>query len=115
MILNNVKDTIQGKAKLGHKRSSKWPKIRKEFLLKNPKCAVCSGTKSLEAHHIIPFHVNPDLELDPNNLVALCESKSYGIICHLLVGHLGNYKNVNPNVKEDVAFWNEKLQINFNK
>ena len=63
----------------------------------------------LEVHHIVPYHKNPNLELDSSNLITLCESKSYGIVCHRSVGHIGDYKKTNPNVVEDAAYWNKKL------
>jgi 5-methylcytosine-specific restriction protein A len=103
MVIKNIKDTIQGKASLGQKRSSHWPTVRKHHLKENPTCAVCGDTSKLEVHHIKPFHTHPELELEPTNLITMCESKSYGIICHLYYGHLGNYKNINPNVVRDAA------------
>lgn len=109
-LLKNIKDVIQGKAKLGHKRSSKWPKIRAEHLKHNPSCNVCEGTKTLEVHHIKPFHLDPSKELDPTNLITLCESKLNGINCHLAFGHLGNFKFENESVIVDAAFWNKKLK-----
>lgn len=112
MIVKNIKDVIEGKASFKQTRSSKWPTVRKQFLLQNPACAACGGTQKLEVHHISPFHETPHLELEPSNLITLCESKSYGIVCHLLVGHLGNYKNTNPDVKEDARVWNKKLSVN---
>jgi 5-methylcytosine-specific restriction protein A len=110
MILKRIKDAIQGKAPLKTKRSSKWPAVRKNHLAKHPCCAVCGGTEKVEVHHIIPFHQDPSLELEPTNLISLCESKSFGIVCHLLIGHLGNYRKSNPFVTEDAKIWNEKLQ-----
>lgn len=110
MIAKNIKDALQGKATLGQKRSSQWPTVRKHHLKLNPTCAVCGDTRKLEVHHIKPFHIHPELELDPTNLITMCESKSYGIICHLLVGHWGSYKLINPNVVEDAALWRSKLQ-----
>jgi 5-methylcytosine-specific restriction endonuclease McrA len=109
-LLKNIKDAIQGKAPLGATRSPKWQTTRKHHLEKNPTCAVCSGTEKLEVHHINPFHEKPELELDPTNLITLCESKSYGIVCHLAFGHLGDYKSSNPTVKIDSKFWNKKLK-----
>lgn len=82
-----------------NKRSTKWPTFRKNFL-KGKSCAVCGGTKKLEAHHIIPFHINPSLELDETNLIALCEGNK-NINCHLVIGHKQNFKKFNANVKKD--------------
>lgn len=107
--IKRVKDVIQGKAPLEAKRSNHWPTVRKHFIQANPTCAACGGTEKLEVHHKIPFHIKPELELEPSNLIALCESDSYGVICHLYIGHLGNYKNSNPNVVEDAADILKKL------
>lgn len=109
MIIKKIKDLIQGKASIGEKRSSKWNKIRKEHLKKHPTCSVCGGKKSLEVHHIKPFNSHPELELDPNNLITLCESKKNGANCHLLFGHLGNYKTINPNSVQDSKIWFGKI------
>lgn len=108
-MIKKIKDIIQGKASIREKRSSKWNKIRKEHLKKNPRCVVCNGKKSLEVHHIKPFNSHPELELDPNNLVTLCENKRNGVNCHLLFGHLGNYRSINPNVLQDVVIWFIKI------
>ena len=110
MILKHVKDVVQGKAKLGCRRSSKWPSARKKHLKSHPTCAVCGGTTKLEVHHIQSYNSHPELELDPDNLITLCESKSRGgLNCHLVFGHLTNYKKINQCVVEDAAYWNKKL------
>jgi hypothetical protein len=109
MIIKNLKDAIQGKASFGNTRSNKWPAVRKAHLKNNPTCAACGGKSKLEVHHIKPFYIEPSLELDLTNLITLCESKSYGVVCHLHYGHLGNYKKVNPDVVKDSAIWKKKL------
>lgn len=106
-IIKNVVHSIVKKVRdlkvSGFKRRSpEWPKVRKAFLAKNTKCAVCGSSVKLEAHHIKPFHIYPEEELNPNNLIALCESKSFGMICHMEVGHSGNYRFENINVEKDV-------------
>lgn len=109
-FFEHIKDRIQGKAPKGAKRSSDWRKIRKEHLKKHPCCAVCGSSKKLNVHHILPYHICPDMELDPENLVTLCEGGKYkGLNCHLLIGHLCSYRKTNPSVKSDVAEWNAKL------
>jgi 5-methylcytosine-specific restriction endonuclease McrA len=110
MILKHLKDIIQGKAPVGAARSSKWSRVRFEHLVKNPFCSVCSGRAKLEVHHVRPFHQSPELELDPTNLITLCESKTNGINCHLAFGHLGNYKSANPDVKSDALIWSKKIR-----
>ncbi len=87
-------DRLLGKTN-GPRRSSQWPRVRSEYLEKHPRCAACGGTESLEVHHIIPFHIAPDLELEHSNLMTLCRRKKYGIHCHLFIGHKGNYRKVN--------------------
>ncbi len=98
------------KKPLEHKRSSKWPEVRKVFLM-GKTCAVCGGKKKLEAHHKKPFHLHPDKELDPANLIALCEGNKE-VNCHLFVGHLGNFRGFNPEVEKDAGEWKEKLSDN---
>jgi hypothetical protein len=109
-IAKYLKDRIQGKAKKGQRRSSKWRKIRNQHIKDNPYCAVCGSKKKVEVHHLIPFNYAPDLELDENNRMSLCENKKYGINCHLLIGHLGNYKRFNYSIKVDAMTWNQKLK-----
>jgi|CXWL01.1.fsa_nt_gi hypothetical protein len=108
-MIKKTKDLIQGKAPITAKRSGKWSRVRGIHLAHNPKCAICGGTAKLEVHHIIPFHVDPSQELEPSNLMTLCESASYGIVCHLLVGHLGNYRQFNPTCRVDAEIWKKKL------
>ena len=110
-IISHIKDVVTGKAPVGSKRSTHWPTVRKEHLAKCPTCAVCGSKDNLEVHHKQPFHLNPALELDPNNLITLCESKDIGgLNCHLIFGHLGSFKSFNKNVEEDAAAWNDKFK-----
>ena len=99
--LQILMDRVQGKAEKGQKRSSKWRKVRKKHITEFNYCESCGSDKKLEVHHIIPFNIAPDLELDPENLLTLCENKKYGINCHLFLGHNGNYRKFNINVKSD--------------
>lgn len=112
-VVKYVKDAIQGKSAdtkgTLHKRSSKWPAVRKKFLKDDSTCFVCKSRSNLEVHHKIPFHVNPTLELEPSNLITLCENKSFGVNCHLLFGHHGNYRKYNINVASDGLVWRNKL------
>lgn len=87
-------------------RSPRWKKIRKDFLAQNKACAACGSSKDLEAHHIIPVHIDPSLELDSNNLIVLC-SKS----CHLLIGHLMDFRSWNSNVINDAKSLNSKIKL----
>lgn len=90
-------------------RSPKWAKVRAAFLSTHKSCAACGSTKTLEVHHITPFSNKPELELDPNNLIVLCESATDGVICHLYHGHSGSYQSYNPHVVEDAARSMERI------
>ena len=84
---------------LQHKRSSHWPKLEKEFLQQYPTCAACGGNKRLNVHHIKPFHIFPEEELNIKNLITLCMGRTE---CHLLIGHGAAFKFYNPYVLKDV-------------
>jgi hypothetical protein len=87
-------------------RSPHWATTRKHHLLKQPVCAACGGVEKLQVHHKQPYHLHPDLELEPTNLITLCE---FGDIdCHYNIGHLRDWKSFNPNVEKDAQ---EKLAI----
>ena len=94
----------------GQKRSANWRTIRNEHIENHPTCECC-GKKNkiiqpLEVHHKKPFYLNPELELEPTNLITLCRS------CHLLVGHLMNYKNYNDKVDSDSLYFNQRITNN---
>lgn len=108
-MIRSLIDKMQGKIPKGKKRSSEWSKVRKDFLLDNPTCAACNCTDKLEVHHIQPFHSHPELELEKSNLITLCENKRYGICCHQLIGHRGNYRKINENCIEDAKYWNSQI------
>ena len=108
-MFKHLIDAAKGKHPLTAKRSGHWATVRKLHLEKCPSCQVCGGTEKLEVHHIQPFHLNPDLELHPENLVTLCESGKGGLNCHLAFGHLGNFKQFNPEVQADAFTWCRKL------
>lgn len=110
-MIRIITDYALGKVPLGAARSKEWAAVRREHLELSPACEVCGGTASLEVHHVAPFHVRPDLELDHGNLMTLCERKKFGINCHLLIGHLGNYRRFNPEVRADAATWCLKLTV----
>lgn len=107
-VLEILDDKIQGKAVKGAKRSSQWGKVRRAHLKKYPTCRVCGSKKTLRVHHLIAFHIAPHLELEPRNLVTLCES-SKTLNCHLVFGHLKNFRRTNPSCEVDVASWYIKL------
>lgn len=86
-------------------RSPKWSNVRKEHIKNNPYCIACGRDKKLEVHHIKPVHLFPDLELDPTNLVTLCADP-----CHLLFGHLMDFKSWNKDVVSDSSCYINKVK-----
>jgi len=86
-------------------RSKDWSSVRKEHLINFPSCAACGKTTKLEVHHIKPYHIDPNLELDPDNLITLCADP-----CHLIFGHLKHWKSWNVDVKEDCEKYLFKLR-----
>lgn len=83
-------------------RSPHWPAVRTAFLRQHPRCEACGTRHDLNVHHVQPFHLHPDKELDPDNLITLCRP------CHLKYGHACddqgrvNWSCENPNVRADV-------------
>lgn len=88
-------------------RSKEWKKVREAHLKKQPLCAVCGNSKNVVPHHIVPFHVDPSKELDPSNLITLCEGDTFN--CHLFFGHFRNWIKYNPKVAEDASEWSKKI------
>jgi hypothetical protein len=88
-------------------RSLDWAKTRRLFLKQHPTCAVCGTRRGVEAHHIRPYYLYPELELDFNNLITLCEN---GANHHLFVGHLMSFKSYNTDVKQDAEEWNQRIK-----
>jgi len=89
----------------GTPRSSKWPKVRAEAVRRTPYCIACGRSKDLEAHHIRPFHLHPELELDLENICVLCADP-----CHIVHGHLMDWKRFNPTVLEDCRRYRQNLE-----
>lgn len=81
-------------------RSSKWPKVREDYLKVHPGCESCGLVdKGNNVHHVLPFHLFPELELDAGNFVTLCTKHG----CHFLIGHCANFEFYNTHVREDAA------------
>ena len=93
---------------LSEPRSPRWKDVRKEHLEKFPECEACGTRKSVVPHHIVPFHVDPSKEIDPENLVSLCESPTFN--CHLFFGHLKRWDRHNPKVVEDARNWRSRMR-----
>lgn len=87
-------------------RSPDWATVRRKHLDKNPKCAACGGSQQLEVHHLLPFHLYPELELVPENLLTLCERRG----CHLRIGHSFNWSAYNAHCIADAALQLDRIQ-----
>ena len=60
-LLSWIKSKLQRRKKTG--RSPHWPTVRRAWLKHHGQCEACGGTDHLEVHHVIPFSVDPDMEL----------------------------------------------------
>lgn len=85
-------------------RSPGWANLRKKHLEKQPCCQACGSCVKPEVHHIVPVHVDKTKELDPENLITLCDK-----YCHFIFGHLMNYKSWNTNIIEDAAIYRRNI------
>lgn len=81
------------------RRSPRWPALKNKHLKAHPTCEVCGRKSEVTAHHIVPVHVDPTRELDPDNLLTMCEGKVMN--CHCVVGHLWAWISYNPTVRQD--------------
>jgi hypothetical protein len=95
VVINRIKFAIQG-------RSSAWARVRSQYLKLSPLCYACGSKDNIEVHHIRPFHLYPELELEASNLVTLCKH------CHLVIGHLRDYTLFNLDVLSDCDVFKQK-------
>src|SRR6266704_2175619 len=82
-------------------------RVEREHRLREPACVAC-GYKGdgIQVHHIKPFHLHPHLELDPDNLITLCQVD--GREHHLLLGHLDEWASYNEHVRADAKHFYRK-------
>jgi len=100
-IAEHVESHVYGSSE----RSGHWPTVRAAYLAEHPTCEACGSADDLNVHHVAPFHLRPELELDPTNLITLCREH------HFSIGHdpdgpgplRPNWKAANPNVRRDAA------------
>ena len=96
---------------VGAKRSPKWDATRKKHLKLYPECEFCGNKANLSVHHILPFHLRPDLELEESNLITLCEkSDKYGWSCHYLLGHSLDWHGFVPTVRKVIQYAKESAK-----
>lgn len=89
-------------------RSSHWPTVRAHHLEAHPVCEACGSKEDLQVHHVEPFHLHPEKELDPTNLITLCGPGGHS--CHLRIGHSFNYSAYNPNVRDDAKQQSDRIK-----
>jgi hypothetical protein len=58
-------------------------------------CMVCGGTKTVQAHHLFPRHIWPQLMYREEFWVPLDRDNPV-LDCHCLIGHGGDFKGYNP-------------------
>lgn len=89
------------------RRSPKWKKLRKDFLIRNPACFICGSRLKIEVHHVKMFHLYPELELEESNLITLCEGYEFGFNCHFYFGHYGNFRQCNANLPDKLDYFRD--------
>lgn len=89
-------------------RSGRWPAVRDQHLASHPECAACGSDRNLTVHHVVPVSADEARELDPANLITLCEGAP-GLNCHLYLGHLGHWASWNRHVRADAAWYLARL------
>ncbi len=101
----------QNDQKFGAPRSGHWPVVRAQHLEREPECAACGSAEAgLEVHHLRPFHLHPELELDDGtngfdgNLITFCKR------CHLLIGHGATYQGFNEDARKDATLIRSRVE-----
>lgn len=110
-VLHGIRKGLDHGARIARRyglgRSPEWPRVEKEHLRREPACVACGYRgRKLQVHHIKPFHLHPQLELDPQNLITLCAAR--GREHHLLLGHLDEWESYNEHVRADVRHFYRK-------
>jgi hypothetical protein len=90
-------------AEYGVLRSSGWGRVRANWIKNNPKCLACGTIHNLDVHHIKPYHLFPELELDTANLVTLCRTHHYQI------GHFKDWRKYNIDVVVDSILFFQRI------
>ena len=98
-LLRVVRAAIRERSK-AKTRSPHWTSLRDTFLKIHPRCAACGSIKRMQVHHIEPFHLRPELELERSNLIGLCMDK---LECHLRLGHGDDFRCFNPHIVKHSA------------
>lgn len=60
--------------KVKFRSSQQWKNKRAEILLRDHRqCKICGNNHALQVHHIYPLDCSPELRVENNNLITLCE------------------------------------------
>ena len=89
------------------KIKEKWEEFERQYWKKHPEekyCHICGEKKHIELHHIIPRHIDSSKIFDESNLIPLCRA------CHFRFGHLGNFEDWNPHIREDAEMMFKLVQ-----
>lgn len=95
-------------AELGLPRDPHWHRDSRLWL-RGKVCAATGWSVQLQVHHKRPFHLFPELEMDPDNWIALTECPAFE--AHFEIGHFRNWKKWNPNVDADAAEHLAKMSL----
>jgi len=68
------------------KNKEKWLELKSKVLYETGRCEICQSDRFLQVHHILSRSSNPELAMDRENLMVLCES------CHKNMHKEDKYK-----------------------
>lgn len=57
----------------GDRNSPEYTDWRNKVINRDRVCKICGGDKHLHAHHIYSYHANPELRIDVDNGITLCQ------------------------------------------
>ena len=92
----------------GAVRSPQWEALSRAYRKEQPFCEFGMHKPNilnpLNTHHVAVFHEHPELELVKSNWINVCRFH------HLWHCHLGNWKNVNINVRDEATKFTEEVK-----
>lgn len=100
MMKLTIKDSVKALS-----RGSEWRNARNRHIEQEPYCQACGRENQLEVHHVIPWHIDESLRVDPYNLITLCKP------CHFRFGHYSYWKDHNPEVRETCNLLNVAEEV----
>ncbi len=91
-MIDKIKQEVKNIKDVGVKVYRRWRVLSSAARKHYKVCAICGYTKKLQAHHIQPRHLFPDLILVWKNIIVLCKN------CHFQVAHWHNYRDYNSDI-----------------